>query len=73
MISGSQVSSQIQPMGCGCVIDDVERMSDSNLMVENIIQTLLNISYDKTMHMELLLNDVFEVIKKFLDLVQGTC
>jgi hypothetical protein len=37
-------------------------------MVENIIYTLRNISFDVSMHQELLQNGYIEVIKKFVDL-----
>ena len=38
----------------GRVLDDIERMSDSNVMVENIVCTLSNISCDHGLHFELL-------------------
>ena len=49
------------------VLDDIERVPNSNLMVENTILTLRNISNNFNMHEELLQNGFLEVIKKFLD------
>jgi len=49
-------------------MDDIERISDSNEMVENIICTLSNISNDFFLHRELIQNGLIEVIKKFIDM-----
>lgn len=50
------------------VLDDIERLPDSNEMVENIICTLSNISDDDSLHRELISNGLVEVIKKFIDM-----
>jgi len=52
----------------GYEMDDIERISDSNEMVENIICTLSNISNDFFLHRELIQNGLIEVIKKFIDM-----
>ena len=43
-------------------LDDIERLQNSNQMIENIIFTLSNISNDHNMHQELLNNGIIEVI-----------
>lgn len=50
------------------LIDDIERLTDSNEMVEEIISTLANISNDFELHSELILNGILEVIKKYIEL-----
>ena len=52
----------------GYEMDDIERISDSNEMVENIICTLSNISNDFFLHRELIQNGLVEVIRKFIDM-----
>jgi hypothetical protein len=48
-------------------MDDIERNTDSNEMVENIICTLANISNDFELHNELIANGFVEVAKKFVE------
>ena len=50
------------------VLDDIERLSNSNEMVENIICTLSNISRDHTLHQELIHNGLIDVIKGYIRL-----
>lgn len=54
------------------VLDDIERLNDSNIMVENIVFTLKNISNDFNMHVELLANGYIDVIQKFIGIVFST-
>jgi len=48
-------------------MDDIERQTDSNEMVEEIICTLANISNDFDLHHELIVNGYIEVVKKFVE------
>ena len=50
------------------VQDDIERIQDSNEMIENILFTLSNISNDLGMHEELIMNGMLEVIQKYVEL-----
>lgn len=54
------------------VQDDIERLPDSNLMVENVIKTLSNISLDHNLHQELISNGLIDVVKKYVQLVLDT-
>lgn len=50
-------------------LEDVERLQDSNLLVENILHSLSNISKDETLHQELVANGLLEVYRKFVNLL----
>ena len=50
------------------VLDDIERLSNCNEMVENIVCTLSNISNDFSLHHELIANGLIDVIRKYIDL-----
>ena len=49
------------------ITDDIESFDDSNTMLENVIQSLANISTDFALHSEMLNNGILDVIKKFVD------
>ena len=48
------------------VDDDIEKHEDSNIMVENILYTLSNISNDFNLHQELIHNGIIDVIHKYI-------
>lgn len=48
------------------VLDDIDRVDDTNTIVENTVQTLCNLSSDHTQHRELIDNGIFKLIQKFL-------
>ena len=50
------------------VVDDIERITNNNEMLENVICTLMNVSQDLLMHYELINNGFIEVVKKYIDL-----
>ena len=49
-------------------LDDVERLKNANMMVENIVFTLANISADQQQHQELIHNGLIEVLQKVVKL-----
>ena len=49
-------------------LDDVERLNNANMMVENIVFTLANISADQQQHQELINNGLIEVLQKVVKL-----
>lgn len=49
-------------------LDDVERLKNANVMVENIVFTLANISADQQQHQELINNGLIEVLQKIVKL-----
>lgn len=53
------------------MLDDIDRLSNSNLMVENIIECLSHISYDHSMHLDLMTHGYVEVINKYVSLLTG--
>ena len=50
------------------VLDDIEKLPNSNEMVENIVCSLQNISNDGSLHKELVANGLIDVVRKFIDL-----
>jgi len=50
------------------VLDDIERLTDSNELVENTVCTLNNIASDVGLHSELIANGLIDVIRKFVEL-----
>lgn len=53
------------------ITDDINKYLDSNEMIENVIQSLMNISNDLTLHEELIKNGLLEVIKKYVHLFRA--
>ena len=54
-------------------LDDIQRVKNANTMIENIVQTLGNVSSDASLHSELINNGLIEVIQKFVLLFAAQC
>ena len=46
--------------------DDIEKLENSNEMVENTIQTLKNLTNDFELHHELVTNGLLECVRKYI-------